>query len=119
MRVEGYLVMVPQRIGAGWELPLSVLLVQHAHNVLPPHLYRYTHPQRLHGFIGPEHGDLWRYDGSLVPPVYAPLKPAVQHVLSLVDIMQAVLVVMLSCMRCLYVLPLPPPPSPCSPHLQV
>ncbi|GAX84336.1 hypothetical protein CEUSTIGMA_g11758.t1 [Chlamydomonas eustigma] len=24
---------------------------------------RYTHPQRKVGFIGPEHGDLWRYDG--------------------------------------------------------
>lgn len=48
----------------GWVLFQDVLVVQD----------RYTHPQRESGFLNPEHGDLWRYDGCdrWISPTFVP-----------------------------------------------
>lgn len=48
----------------GWALFQDVVVVQD----------RYTHPERKSGFLNPEHGDLWRYDGCdrWVSPTFVP-----------------------------------------------
>eukprot|EP00195_Chlamydomonas_chlamydogama_P014265 CAMPEP_0202909952 /NCGR_PEP_ID=MMETSP1392-20130828/50712_1 /ASSEMBLY_ACC=CAM_ASM_000868 /TAXON_ID=225041 /ORGANISM="Chlamydomonas chlamydogama, Strain SAG 11-48b" /LENGTH=481 /DNA_ID=CAMNT_0049599885 /DNA_START=251 /DNA_END=1696 /DNA_ORIENTATION=+ len=48
----------------GWVLFENIVVMQD----------RYTHPERKNGFIGSDHGDLWRYDGCdrWVSPTFVP-----------------------------------------------